>query len=179
MSILKGIKRFFIGLILIVFFAFTIAMTVLLLNFNKFGVTQFDDTSLLIIRNGFSSETYKKGSLVVVESKPVKKYNVGEEAFVYHLDGKGGFDIQLGSIGQIHEDDNAITFSNGETYSDEFIIGTGEKIYPNLGTYLGIIESKWGFLFIILVPNFFLFIYQLYSLIVEIKYGKDEDYSEA
>lgn len=179
MSVLKTIKRIFIGIILVVFFAFTITMTVLLLNYNKFGVTQFDDTSLLLIRNGFSSETYPKGSLVVVENKPVKNYSVGEEVFVYHLDGKGGVDIQLGVIGQIHEEDNAITFSNGETYSDEFIIGTGEKIYPKMGTYLGFIESKWGFLFIILVPNFFLFVYQLYSLIVEIKYGKEEDYTEA
>lgn len=179
MSVLKTIKKVFIGIILVIFFAFTITMTVLLLNFNKFGVTQFDDTSLLIIRNGFSSETYKKGSLVVVESKQIKNYKIGDEAFVYHLDGKGGFNIELGVIGQLHEDDNAITFSNGETYSDEFIIGTGEKIYPKLGTYLGVIESKWGFLFIILVPNFFLFVYQLYSLIVEIKYGKEEDYTEA
>lgn len=179
MSVLKTIKRIFIGIILVAFFAFTITMTVLLLNYNKFGVTQFDDTSLLLIRNGFSSETYPKGSLVEVENKPVKNYSVGEEAFVYHLDGKGGVDIQLGVIGQIHEEDNAITFSNGETYSDEFIIGTGEKIYPKMGTYLGFIESKWGFLFIILVPNFFLFVYQLYSLIVEIKYGKEEDYTEA
>ena len=179
MNVLKTIKRVFIGIILIVFFAFTITMTVLLLNYNKFGVTQFNDTSLLLIRNGFSSETYPKGSLVVVENKPVKNYNVGEEAFVYHLDGKGGFNIELGVIGQIHEEDNAITFSNGETYSDEFIIGTGEKIYPKLGTYLGVIESKWGFLFIILVHNFLLFVYQLYSLIVEIKYGKEEDYIES
>lgn len=179
MKIFKMIKRILIGIVLVLFFAFTITMTVLLLNYNKFGVTQFGDTSLLLIKNGFSSETYKKGSLVIVENMPVKNYTVGEEAFVYHLDGKGGFNIQLGVIGQIHEEDNAITFSNGETYSDEFIIGTGEKIYPNLGTYLGVIESKWGFLFIILVPNFFLFVYQLYSLIVEIKYGKEEDYSEA
>ena len=178
MKVLKTIKRIFIGTILVIFFAFTITMTILLLNFNKFGVTQFDDTTILIIRNGFSSETYKKGSLVIVENKPIKNYNIGDEAFVYHLDGKGGFNIELGVIGQLHEDDNAITFSNGETYSDEFIIGTGEKIYPKLGTYLGAIESKWGFLFIILVPNFFLFVYQLYSLIVEIKYGKEEDYAE-
>ena len=88
------------------------------------------------------------------------------------------FNNIVNNIGET-EEDNAITFSNGETYSDEFIIGTGDKIYPNLGTYLGVIESKWGFLFIILVPNFFLFVYQLYSLIVEIKYGKEEDYTEA
>lgn len=174
MKALGIIKKIIVSIVLIVFFAFTITMTILLLNFNKFGVTQFDDTSLLIIKKGFTSETYQKNSLVVVEAKEIKDYQVGEEVFVYHLDGHGGVNIQLGVVGQIHEEDDALTFSNGDTYSSEFIIGSGEKIYPNLGKYLSIVESKWGFLFIILVPNFFLFVYQLYSLIVEVKYGKDE-----
>ena len=72
-------------------------------------------------------------------------------------------------------EDNAITFQNGDTFSSEFIIGTGTKVYDNIGLYLSVVESKWGFLFIILIPNFFLFVYQLYSLIVEIKYGEDEE----
>ena len=175
MKALGVIKRIIVSIVLLVFFAFTITMTILLLNFNKFGVTQFDDTSLLIIKKGFTSETYEKGSLVVVESKEIVDYQTGEEVFVYHLDGHGGVNIQLGVVGQVHEEDDAITFSNGDTFSSEFIIGTGEKIYPNIGKYLSIVESKWGFLFIILVPNFFLFVYQLYSLIVEIKYGKDDE----
>ena len=185
MKVLKIIKGVIISIVLIAFFAFTITMTILLLNFNKFGLTQFDDTTLLIIKKGFTSETYEKGSLVIVESKEIKDYKIGEEVFVYHLDehGGGGVSIQLGVVGQIHEgrtrDDDAITFSNGGTYTSNFIIGSGKKIYPNIGKYLAVIESKWGFLFIILVPNFFLFVYQLYALIVEIKYGKDEDYSEA
>ncbi len=161
--------------LILIFFIFTITMTILLLNFNKYGVTQFDETSLLIIKKSFSSENYKKGSLVLVESKLVKDYKEGEEVFVYHLDGKGGANIQLGVVGQVYPEQDAITFTNGGTYSSEFIIGTGEQVYSGVGTILSIIESKWGFLFIILVPNFFLFIYQLYSLIVEIKYGKEDE----
>ena len=165
------LKKIFIGIFLI----FTIIMTVLLLNFNKYGVTQFDETSLVIVKKSFASENYKRGSLVVVESKKIEEYKEGEEVFVYHLDGKGGANILLGQVGKTFPEQDAITFKNGATYSSEFIIGTGEKVYSNLGTILSIIESKWGFLFIVLVPNFFLFIYQLYSLIVEIKYGKDEE----
>jgi hypothetical protein len=174
MKVLKMIKKVILSIVLVVYFAFTITMTVFLLSFNKFGVTQFDDKSLLIIKKGFTSETYKKNSLAIVESKEIKDYKEGDEVFVYHLDGHGGVDIQLGVVGQIHVDDNAITFQNGDTFSSEFIIGTGIKVYDNIGLYLSVIESKWGFLFIILIPNFFLFVYQLYSLIVEIKYGEDE-----
>ena len=36
-------------------------------------------------------------------------------------------------------------------------------------------ESKWGFLFIVLVPCFLIFIYEVYALIIEIKYGAEEE----
>lgn len=175
MKVLNMIKKIIFSIILIIFFGFTIFMTILLLNFNDYGVTQFEDTSILIIKKGFTSETYKKNSLVIVESKEIKDYNIGEEVFVYHLDGKGGANIQIGQVGKIYEEDDAIAFTNGDTYSQEFIIGSGTKIYENIGKYLSILESKWGFLFIILVPNFFIFIYQLYVLIIEIKYGNEEE----
>lgn len=175
MKVLNVIKKIITTIVLIAFFAFTITLTILLLNFNKFGVSQFDDTSLLIIKKGFTSENFKKGSLVFVENKSIEDYKEGEEVFVYHLDGHGGVNIQLGVVGQTHVEDDAITFTNGGTYSSEFIMGTGTKVYPKIGFFLSILESKWGFLFIILIPNFFLFVYQLYSLIVEIKYGKDDE----
>ena len=141
MKVLNIIKKIIISILLVIFFAFTITMTVLLLNFNKFGVSQFDETSLLIIKKSFSSETYKKGSLVFVESKNIKDYKEGEEVFVYHLDGHGGVNIQLGVVGKVFVDDDAITFTNGGTYSSEFIMGAGTKSYPKLGTILSIIES--------------------------------------
>ena len=177
MKTIEMIKKIAGSILLVVFFAFTITMTILLLNYNKYGVTQFDDTTLLLIKNSFSSEKYKKDSLVVVEKKKIQEYVPGEEVFVYHLDGRGGADIELGVVGQVFPDprDNAITFVNGGTYSNEFIIGTGKSVHPNIGLFLSIVESKWGFLFIILVPNLFLFIYQLYNLIVEIRYGKEEE----
>ena len=57
----------------------------------------------------------------------------------------------------------------------DFVVGKKDKVYKNVGKYLSVIESKWGFLFIILVPCFFIFIYEIYALIVEIKYGADKD----
>ena len=76
MKAIKVIKNIVISIVLVVFFAFTITMTILLLNYNKFGVTQFDDVSLLIIKKNFSSETYPKDSLVFVESKKVTDYKI-------------------------------------------------------------------------------------------------------
>lgn len=175
MKTLKMIKKCITIFLIICFLAFTIAMTICMLNYNKYGITQFGDTSLLVIKKEFASDTYKKGSLVIVENKLIKDYNVGDYVFTYHLDGQGGASVQYGKVGQVFYDDNAIAYENGETYSSEFIMGSGTKTYNTVGTVLSVILSKWGFLFIVLVPNFFLFIYQLYSLIIEIKYGKNEE----
>ena len=175
MKILNIIKRIITLIVLVVFYAITISLTVYLLNYNKYGVSQFGDNSLLIVGKGLTSEKYHKGNLVIVENKELKDYNEGDELFVYHLDGKGGADVELGTIGQVHVEDNNVTLQNGETYSYEFIMGTGVKTYEDYGTYLGFLTSKWGFFFLILIPNFFIFVFQLYNLIVEIKYGSDEE----
>ena len=175
MKVFKIIKTVIISILILLFLGFTIFLTILVFNNNKYGLSQFDETTILVIKKSFASENYKKGDLVIVESKPIKDYKIGEDVFTYHLDGQGGVNINFGRIGQVHEQDKAITYENGETYSEEFIMGVGTKKYEKIGTYYGIIMSKWGFLFIILIPNFFIFVYQLYTLIIEIKFRKDDE----
>ena len=105
----------------------------------------------------------------------LENMKVGEEMFCYRVDSKGIPSLQVGKIGEVYIEEKAISYENGETYSYEFIAGKVESIHPNMGTILSVIESKWGFLFIVLVPCFLIFIYELYSLIIDIKYGNEED----
>lgn len=174
-KVLETIKKIFIGVIGTAYFLFALTMTILLLNYNDYGVTQFGKNSLVIMTDDVASETYKKGDLVIVESRRVEEFKKGQEVFTYRIDSKGIPMIQIGKIGEVYTDDEAIAFENGETYSMEFVAGVGTKSYEKIGTALSIIESQWGFLFIVLVPCFLIFIYEVYSLIVEIKYGGEED----
>lgn len=174
-KVLETIKKILIGIIGTAYFIFALIMTILLLNFNDYGVTQFGNKSLVIINDEIASENYKKGDLVIVEGQKVDKIELGEEIFTYRIDSKGIPSIQVGIVGDIYVEDEAIAFENGETYSMEFVAGIGTESYEHLGTALSIIESQWGFLFIVLVPCFLIFIYEVYSLIVEIKYGAEED----
>lgn len=174
-KVLETIKKILIGIIGTAYFIFALIMTILLLNYNDYGVTQFGNKSLVIINDEIVSENYEKGDLVIVEGKKVDKIELGEEIFTYRIDSKGIPTINLGKVGEVYIDDDAIAFENGETYSMEFVAGVGTESYEHLGTALSIIESQWGFLFIVLVPCFLIFIYEVYSLIVEIKYGAEED----
>lgn len=175
MKILEIIKTIVKVILAVIFFAFAISMTVLLLNYNDFGVTQFSDTSLILIKGEVSSPNYKKGDLVVVQSRKISDIKEGEVIFVYKVDSSSGkASIDLGTVGKVSVKDDAIALKNGDTYAMKFVIGESTKTYHTIGTYLSIIESKWGFLFIVLVPSFLIFIYQIYALVIEIKYGKDE-----
>lgn len=174
-KVFETIKKIVIGIVGTAYFIFALIMTILLLNFNDYGITQFGTKSLVIINDTIANENYKKGDLVIVEAQRVEDVEVGQEIFTYRIDSKGIPTINLGKVGEVYVDDDAIAFENGETYSMEFVAGKGTESYEHIGTALSIIESQWGFLFIVLVPCFLIFIYEVYSLIVEIKYGAEED----
>lgn len=175
MKVLKKIKKIVMGLLVAMFFVIAIVLSLCIINRNKYGVTQFDNNSLVIIKGDIATENYQKGDLVVVEGQQLNQIKVGDEIFIYQVDDTGVVAIDLGIIGQVQADANTITFKNGSTYDHEFVIGKAKHVYEGMGTFLGFILSSMGFLFIIVLPCFLIFIYQIYSLVVEIKYGNQAE----
>ena len=174
MKVLEQIKKIFIGIIITVFSCFILVMTILLLNFNKYGITEFGDNSLVIINQTITSEKYQKGDLVIVTKADYDMIEKGDEIFAYSVNSNGEANVEFGIVGNLYAKERAVAFENGASFSEEYIIGKATKVYNDIGLYLSILESKWGFLFIVLVPGFIIFIYELYALIVEIRYGEEE-----
>lgn len=173
MKVLEIIKKIIIGILGVAFFGFALFMTILLLYRNDFGVTQIDKTSLILINDEITSENYKKGDLVLVKEVKLENIAEGDELFAYAVDADNVAHVSLGKVGKIYPDENAISYENGSTFMMKYVIGKTEKIYHGIGTLLSIIQSQWGFLFLILVPGFLIFIYEVYALIIEIKYGNE------
>ena len=174
-KVVEGIKSFVSFVLFVFYFVFALLMTVLLLNFNNYGVTQFDSKSFILINDKISNDSYKKGELVIVQSKKIEEYKVGEYIFTYKVGADRIPVVVVGKIGNVYPEEDAISFENGETYTSEYIAGTEVSKHEKIGGFLSLIESKWGFLFIVLIPVFLIFIYEVYSLIIEIKYGAEED----
>lgn len=175
MKVLKFIKDAILFVLLSVFFVFALTMTILLLNYNDFGLTQFGENTFILVSNEIANEEYQKGDLVIVERRGLDKYNVGDTLFAYRVDSKRMIHVDQGTVGKIYPSENALAFENGNTYGEEFIAGVPVKKYEDIGTFLSVVESKWGFLFIVLVPSFLIFLYEVYALIMEVKYGGLED----
>lgn len=174
MKALEKIKKVLLGIFIVIFAIFALIMTILLLNFNDYGVTEFGDKSLIIIRKAITSEKYKAGDLVIVEKVDYEHIEKGDEIFAYSVNSKGKANVELGVIGDKYDKEKAVSYENGASFSEEYIIGKAVNTYSGIGKYLAIVESKWGFLFIVLVPGFIIFIYEIYALIVEIRYGEEE-----
>jgi len=171
----EKIKKIFIGIIIVIFSIFALCMTILLLNYNDYGVTEFGDKSLVIIARDISSDNYKKGDLVIVEKVAYDNIKEGDEIFAYSVENGGKVNIEVGIVKDIYEKEKTIAYKNGSAFSQEFLIGKATDTYHDIGLYLSFIESKWGFLFIVLVPCFIIFIYEIYALVVEIRYGDLEE----
>lgn len=174
-KVLKTLKNILFTIIGIAYFAFALFMTILLLNYNKYGITEIDKKQLVIIKEELAINDYNKGDLVIVEKQDINKLNVGDKIFTYKVNNDRSVSIQYGILGNIYQDDDSVAFENGDGYSMEFVAGKAVKSYPKYGTVLSIIESQWGFLFLVLVPIFLIFIYEVYALIIEIKYGAEKD----
>lgn len=168
----EKVKSILVTIFCFIYFSFALSMTVLLLNFNDYGVTQFGETSIVVLKEKVNFGGFKKGQVVIVESESVSNYQVGDIVFTYRVINKIPH-IEVGKVGEVYLNERAIAYENGDTYSEEYIIGKPTKTYNKMGTFLAVIQSKWGFLFIILVPCFLLFIYQIFALVVEIKYGSE------
>lgn len=179
MKVLKVIKKTIFFVVSVVVLLFAILMTVLVLSHNKYGVTEFEDKSLILVNDKLSSEKYNDGDLVITNKVTVENVKLGQELFAYKVIEGGSVNITVGMVGEIYVEDNTITFENGENYTMDYVAGEAYKTYPKIGGYLALAESKWIFLGIVVVPVFFILISRIYALIVEIKYGGDDKSTQA
>lgn len=181
MKVMKIIKNIITGILLFTYFGIIIFVSVLLLNRNDFGVTQFGDKTLILISEEISNDKYPKNSLAIVESKKIEELQPGQEVFVYKTNETDKtIDITVSNIATTTpaaKDNSAyITLeNNGGSWGEDYIAGISTKVYSNIGGVLSFLESKWIFFLLLIVPCFFILIYEIYLAIIEIKYGDLED----
>ena len=162
MKVIEVMKKIITSILGIVFFVFALSMTILLLSYNDYGISQFGNKSLILMTDKIYSENYDK-------------VEVGDEIFAVRVDAYGNTFVEIGTVGKLYPDENAISFENGSTFDIKYVLGEAVERHSTIGGILAVTTSKWGFLFLVLVPCFLIFIYEIYSLIIEIKYGDEED----
>ena len=163
---------------LIVYLVVAIGLTVCLLNYNDYKITVINGNSVLIVDDDILEPNYHKGDLLVIKKNNNEDIHVNDKVFFYNQY-EGKVVVNLSTVTKsekITDTETTFTVDNKYDVSSEYVIGKAEtaKVYAGLGQTLKILESRWGFLIIIILPISLLFIYEIYAVIMEIKNPKKQ-----
>ena len=171
-------KKFFkfLGSILLIPYIFVVVVvTICLLGYNDYNVTELGSYTLIPITNTALEPNYHKGDLVVVEKKSNDDVKVNDMAFFYDKDvDKNTITINLGKVinsRKVNATETTYTMEGNVDFSSENVIGSqnNSKVYKYLGTILSVLESRWVFLLVIILPILFIFLYEIYAFVIEVK----------
>lgn len=172
-------KKFLCNFFVILYFIVAIMITVCLLSYNKYNITEIGNYSLVLSTDEELKDVANKGDLILVEKVKAKNLNVGDKVFFYSIEEN---ETVISAAKIISKEENgwggtSITVEGNYKLSAENIVGKvdGSKKVPCLGSVLEIMESRLVFLFLIVFPSFIAFIYELYRVVMEVKYGEFED----
>ncbi len=177
---MKGFLKILGVILLIPYIIIAITLTVFLLHYNKYGITEIGGKTLINLTDDSLSPTYKKGDLLVVKNTEKDQIKNNDYVFFYQKDTeKNTVVINLGrviSTRKVTDTETTFKLEGDVDYSSEYVIGTrnNTKVYESLGTILSILESRWVFLIFIIVPILFLFLYEIYEFVLEIKKNMKE-----
>ena len=161
-------KRTLENLVIIAYVIVAITVTLCLLNYNEYSVTEFGNNTLILITDSSLEPDYMDGDLVVAKKGNLNNIEVGEKIFFYN-----DKDIKLGEVKQVNKYEGvSATFildGNHQVIEDD-IIGSEKnvKVYSTIGKILSVLESKWGFLFLIIFPSVLAFLHEIFQVVVEL-----------
>jgi len=176
---MKKIGKLLIDVLVFAWFAVAIFVSVCLLSYNDYKTTVLGNNTLIIVDNDQLEPDFKEGDLVVVKRNSDNKINKGDKIFYYNSAKTSSVFI---FTGEVTEKETVTQFETTFTVNDskvsgEYVIGKQDtaKVYHGLGTVLGILTSKWGFLFLIILPTLFAIVYEIMMIIELVKESKNEN----
>jgi len=170
----ESMKKVIRNIVIVLYAIIAIAVTVCLLSYNEYKVTMFGQTSLVIIDNDKLEPDYNKGDLVIVDgSKEIKS---GDKIFFYNKQ----LAITLAEVTKVEvvtETQTTYTLEGNVPISSDYVIGKTEtsKTYGKVGAVLGVLESQWGFLLLVVLPAVIAFLYEIFAVITEVRGNKGNE----
>ena len=153
---------------------YVVLVTMFVLCKNKYGYTQFGDYSFAnidLIAEKNVKDTKKGDLLVVKNSNDIHK---GDLIYYYAvLNDK--YIVRSAVVTDVKEDDYSalytVSLSNTTiNVASSRVLGKYSTVYNNLGSILSVLESRVGFILLVLLPIMVVFIYQVYEFIIMLKY---------
>ena len=180
---MKNFFRWVWSFLEVVIIVYVIALTLFVLCKNKYGYTQFGDYSFVTV--GMMEEktiqNVSKGDLLLVKNS--NDIHNGDLIYYYSVI-NDEYIVKSGVVSNIVEDNYNSLYTVGTgnqavSVASNRLLGKYSTTYDTVGSVINILESRIGFLFLVLLPIMVVFIYQLYEFFVILKYNEvDEEGSK-
>lgn len=170
---MKKVLKLIFKILLIPYLLVVIFLTICLLNYNTYKVSVFNDKTFVIVKDESLKPSYKKGDLVVVTKNANNDIKAGDDIFFYETYSSKAT-INLGKVESkvnVNATESTYTMSGDYQLSSEYVIGKSNtsKVFHKVGSILSFLESKYGFLFIVVLPILIAFLYEIYAIYKEIR----------
>ena len=144
---------------------YVVIITCLLFFSNKYGYTELGDYTL--------NNTSKGDLLFIKKNNNIKK---GDNVY-YYSTANEKYVIFSDEVIEIKKDNNTKSYVVGNinvnsTVKSNKVIGTKVASYKYIGSFLNLVESRIGFLLLVLLPILIVFVSQVYEFIVSMHYKK-------
>ena len=175
---LKKVGNFVLDILITIWFFVAIFVTICLLSYNEFKVSTFGKYSFLIMDSEELEPDFLEGDLVIVKRNADNAIEIGDKIFYYNSMMNSEVLIYTDTVQnkkQVVKGEMTYTL-DGEDVSGEYVIGkmdTAKSIH-NVGTFLGIFTSKWGFMFLVIFPTLFAIMYEI-AMIIELSKEEKRD----
>lgn len=171
-------KNFFRTFLIIAYSIIAITVTILLLSYNNYKCSVIGGYTLYLLQDDIA-DTYQSGDLLLIKNTKPDKLKSGDKIFLYNNLSATEFEVTLAEVRGVATSGTRtlITVDNDLQFDSQYLIGKQENTvaYHHLGTILSILESRWGYLFCIVIVTLLLLLQEIFDLIVELKYGTEEE----
>lgn len=177
-KILKKIGSFLWAILEVAIIVYVICITMCILLRNEYGYTQLDKYTLVTMKE----DTYnyidkaKEGDLLIVRDG--KEIEVGDVIY-YYIAINNKYVVKSGAVAEITAGETTALYVLNDEYRTTIastkVLGKESNIYPTWGKVLDILMSRFGFLFLVLLPILVVFIYQIYEFVMVLKFEEVEE----
>ena len=170
-------KKVLGSILFVIYVTIVLTVTILLLSYNEYMCSEINGYTVYIVKDDMLEPDYKKGDLLIIKHVSDKNVNVGDKLYFYNNVTNNEFFVRYGEVtDKIEMSRRTVYTIDGQyQYDSSYLIGEedGSFVFHKIGGILSVLESRWGYLFFVVIITLLLFLEELYELYMEIKYGNE------
>lgn len=170
-------KKVLGSILLVVYSIVAISVTVLLLSYNEYNCSEIGGYTVYIVNDDSLEPEYKQGSILLIKHTSDKNVQPNDEMFLYKVINSQQYEFVKRTLSNKSQQGNHVTYivSESEAYANDYFVGkvSDTVVIEGWGYVLSLLESKWGYLFCVVIVSLMLFLQEVFELGMEIKYGRE------